>query len=124
MKLTISAPLQDEVEQVLAGIGKQYSPKSATAIVTDPRTGAIRALGNWPRVNANDPYGNGASVAQVDNAIQDHAVSLTYEPGSTFKAITVAGALQDKLITPSTSFDWPLVTTGSPGRRSPATSTR
>ncbi|HWF56429.1 MAG TPA: penicillin-binding protein 2 [Solirubrobacteraceae bacterium] len=104
--LTLNAPLQDEVEQVLAGIGAQYSPKLATAIVVDPQTGAILALANWPRVNANDPYA-GPSSAAVNNAIQDHAVSFTYEPGSTFKAVTVAGALQDGLITPSTVFDVP-----------------
>jgi cell division protein FtsI/penicillin-binding protein 2 len=72
----------------------------------NPNTGTILALANWPRINANDPYA-GASAATVDNAIQDHAVSFTYEPGSTFKAITVAGALQDGLITPSTPFDIP-----------------
>jgi cell division protein FtsI/penicillin-binding protein 2 len=106
LKLTVSAPLQDEVEQVLAGIGAQYQPKSATAIVMNPHTGAIMALGNWPRINDNNPYG-GASPSVVNNAIQDHAVSLTYEPGSTFKAITVAGALQDGKVTPNTSFDVP-----------------
>lgn len=107
LRLTISAPLQDEVEQVLAGVGAAYSPRFATAIVMDPRTGAIRALGNWPKVNANDPYGSGANAAAVDNAIGDHAVSFTYEPGSTFKAVTVSGALQDGLITPTTSFTIP-----------------
>jgi cell division protein FtsI (penicillin-binding protein 3) len=106
LRLTISAPLQDEVEQVLAGVGKEYSPKLVTAIVMRPSDGAILALGNWPRVNANNPYADG-TTAQIDNAIQDHAVSFTYEPGSTFKAVTVAGALQDGLITPSTHFDIP-----------------
>jgi cell division protein FtsI/penicillin-binding protein 2 len=106
LQLTLSAPLQSEVEQVLAGVGASYSPQSATAIVMNPDTGAILALANWPRINANDPYA-GASTATVNNAIQDHAVSFTYEPGSTFKAITVAGALQDGLITPDTQFDLP-----------------
>jgi cell division protein FtsI (penicillin-binding protein 3) len=106
LRLTISAPLQDEVEQVLAGVGKEYSPKLVTAIVMRPSDGAILALGNWPRVNANNPYADG-TTAQIDNAIQDHAVSFTYEPGSTFKAVTVAGALQDGLITPTTEFDVP-----------------
>ncbi|HWE13283.1 MAG TPA: penicillin-binding protein 2 [Solirubrobacteraceae bacterium] len=106
LQLTLSAPLQSEVEQVLAGVGAAYSPQSATAIVMNPHTGAILALANWPRINANDPYA-GASAATVNNAIQDHAVSFTYEPGSTFKAITVAGALQDGVITPSTTFDIP-----------------
>ena len=107
LKLTISAPLQDEVEQVLAGVGATYSPVSATAIVMDPSTGAIKALGNWPRVNANDPYPAGVSASVTNNAIQDHAVSFAYEPGSTFKAFTVAGALQDHLVTPDTSFTIP-----------------
>ena len=106
LQLTISAPLQDEVEQVLAGVGKEYSPKFATAIVMRPSDGAILALGNWPRVNANNPYADG-TTAQINNAIQDHAVSFTYEPGSTFKAVTVAGALQDGLITPTTHFEVP-----------------
>jgi cell division protein FtsI/penicillin-binding protein 2 len=106
LALTIDAQLQDEVEQVLSQVGAQYAPQLATAIVMNPQTGAILALANWPRVNANDPW-SGPSTSAVDNAIQDHAVSFTYEPGSTFKAITVAGALEDGLIAPSTQFDVP-----------------
>ena len=55
LRLSIDAALQDYVEQVLAGVGAQYSPQGATAIVANPRTGAILALANWPRFNANDP---------------------------------------------------------------------
>jgi cell division protein FtsI/penicillin-binding protein 2 len=105
MRLTVSAPLQNEMEQVLAGVGKEYQPKLATAIALNPQTGAILGLANWPSVNANDPFQG--TPAQVNNAIQDHAVSFSYEPGSTFKAITVSGALQDRLITPSTEFNVP-----------------
>jgi cell division protein FtsI/penicillin-binding protein 2 len=103
LRLTIDAPLQDYVEQVLAGVGAQYSPQGATAIVADPRTGAILALANWPRFNANDP------LQAPESAWEDKAVGFSYEPGSTFKAITVAGALQDGLITPDTMFDIPPV---------------
>jgi cell division protein FtsI (penicillin-binding protein 3) len=103
IQLTVDAALQDEVEQVLAGVGAQYSPKGATAIVTNPRTGAILALANWPRVNANQP----SSAPQT--AWEDQAVGFSYEPGSTFKAITVAGALQDRLVSPNTMFDIPPV---------------
>jgi len=103
LRLTIDAALQDEVEQVLAGVGAQYSPKGATAIVMNPQTGAIMALANWPRVNANNPS-NSPTYAS-----QDRAVNFNYEPGSTFKAITVAGALQDGLVTPSTLFNIPSV---------------
>jgi cell division protein FtsI (penicillin-binding protein 3) len=103
LKLTIDAALQTEVEQVLAGVGAQYSPKGATAIVMNPNTGAIMALANWPRVNANDPLG------APPYADEDRAVGYNYEPGSTFKAITVAGALQDGVVTPSTNFNVPSV---------------
>jgi cell division protein FtsI/penicillin-binding protein 2 len=101
LKLTIDSALQEEVEQVLAGVGAQYSPKGATAIVADPRTGAILALANWPGFSANDPF------AVRESAWENQAVGFSYEPGSTFKAITVAGALQDGLITPNTMFDIP-----------------
>ena len=103
LQLTIDAALQDEVEQVLAGVGAQYQPKGATAIVMDPNTGQILALANWPRINANDP----ASAPSYAN--EDRAVGFNYEPGSTFKAFTVAGALQDGVVTPSTQFNIPSV---------------
>jgi cell division protein FtsI/penicillin-binding protein 2 len=103
VQLTLDAALQNEVEQVLAGVGEQYSPHAATAIAMNPDTGAILALANWPRVNANDP--NAVRTA----ADRDHAVADSYEPGSTFKAITVAGALQDGVVTPSTPFNIPPV---------------
>jgi cell division protein FtsI (penicillin-binding protein 3) len=103
VQLTIDSALQDEVEQVLAGVGAQYSPKGATAIVMDPNTGAILALANWPRVNANDV------AAAPSYASENRAVAYNYEPGSTFKAFTVAGALQDGLVTRDTQFGVPSV---------------
>ena len=103
IRLTIDAALQDEVEQVLAGVGAQYSPKGATAIAMDPNTGAILALANWPRVNANDPSG------APSYANEDRAVGFNYEPGSTFKAFTVAGAIQDGVVTPQSQFNIPSV---------------
>jgi cell division protein FtsI/penicillin-binding protein 2 len=103
VQLTIDSALQDEVEQVLAGVGAQYSPKGATAIAMDPNTGEILALANWPRVNANDPSG------APSYASENRAVSYNYEPGSTFKAITVAGALQDGVVTRDTQFNVPAV---------------
>ncbi len=99
--LTIDSALQGEVEQVLAGVGEQYQPRGATAIAMNPNTGAILALANWPRVNANDPAG------APSYATEDRAVGFNYEPGSTFKAITVAGALQDGVVAPDTQFNVP-----------------
>ncbi len=101
VELTIDAGLQEKVESVLAGVGQVYKPKGATAIAMDPQTGEVLALANWPRVNANDLAG------APSYASEDRAVGYTYEPGSTFKAITVAGALQDGVVTPQTQIFLP-----------------
>jgi cell division protein FtsI/penicillin-binding protein 2 len=103
VRLTLDSRLQEQAEQVLAEVGKTWQPKGATAIVMDPNSGAILALANWPRVNAN------ALDEAPDYARRDRAISDTYEPGSTFKAFTVAAALEDKEVTPDTGFDIPPV---------------
>ncbi|HMI72835.1 MAG TPA: penicillin-binding protein 2, partial [Solirubrobacteraceae bacterium] len=101
LELTIDAAIQDKVERVLADVGATYRPHGATAIVMNPTTGEVLALANWPRVDANDP------ASAPSYAKQDRAVGYTYEPGSTFKSITVAGALQDGTVSPTTTFDLP-----------------
>ncbi len=101
VRLTLDAAIQDKVEEVLAGVGATYRPKGATAVVMDPRSSEVLALANWPRVDANDP----ASAPGYAN--QNRAVGYTFEPGSTFKAITVAGALEEGSVTPQTRFDLP-----------------
>jgi cell division protein FtsI/penicillin-binding protein 2 len=98
LSLTLDANIQQRTEQVLGAVGRVFNPKDATAIVMDPRSGAILAMADWPQVNANDPS------ATSPEALENRAVSFDYEPGSTFKAVTVAGALQQNLVTPSTSF--------------------
>lgn len=101
LELTLDAGLQNKVESVLDGVGQVYKPKGATAIVMDPQTNEVLALANWPRVDANDVGGAPAY------ATQNRAVGYTFEPGSTFKAFTVAGAIEDGTVTPDTSFFLP-----------------
>jgi cell division protein FtsI/penicillin-binding protein 2 len=101
VRLTLDANLQTRAEDVLAEVGRTYQPKGATAIVMDPNSGAVLALANWPQVDANRP-GNAPDYAR-----EDRAIGATYEPGSTFKAFTVAGALEEGRVTPETSFDLP-----------------
>ena len=101
LQLALDAELQSKVEEVLAHVGVAWRPKGATAVVMDPRSGEILALANWPRVDANDLGGAPAYAAQ------DRAVGFNYEPGSTFKAFTVAGALEDGVVRPDDVFHLP-----------------
>ena len=101
MRLTLDAALQERVEAVMGGVGQAHRPRAATALVMDPRNGEVLALSNWPRVDAND-IGSAPQYAR-----QNRAVGASYEPGSTFKAFTVAGALEEKLINPTTKLDLP-----------------
>lgn len=101
VELTIDANLQDKVESVLDGVGQVFRPRGATAIVMNPQTNEVLALANWPRVNANDP-GGAPAYAQ-----RNLAVGYTFEPGSTFKAFTVAGALADHVVSPDTPISVP-----------------
>lgn len=102
IQLTIDSDLQDKVESVLEGVGRTYTPRGATAIVMNPQTSEILALANWPRVDANDPGG------APGYANQNRAVGFTFEPGSTFKAFTVAGALEDGTATPEKTYYLPI----------------
>ncbi len=98
IQLTLDPVIQQKAEEVLAGVGETYSPKGATAIVVDPRSSEILAMANWPPV---DP----ADFSEATNEeLMNQATSLNYEPGSTFKAFTVAAALEEHKVTPTTEF--------------------
>jgi cell division protein FtsI/penicillin-binding protein 2 len=101
IELTIDPVVQQETERVLASVGETYTPVGATAIVVDPRNSQILAMANWPPVDPND-------LSEVSNDdLVNRATSFNYEPGSTFKAFTVAAALEEKLVTPTTEFVLP-----------------
>lgn len=101
LRLTLDAELQGKVEDVLAQVGLAWRPKGATALVMDPYSNTILAMANWPRVDAND------SAGAPSYAALNRAVGFNYEPGSTFKAFTVAGALEEKVVTPGDIFHLP-----------------
>jgi cell division protein FtsI (penicillin-binding protein 3) len=101
LHLTLDAAIQERTEAILNEVGQTYQPAGATAVVMDPRTGEVLALANWPRVDPND-VGEAPGYARQNRAIQ-----ASYEPGSTFKAITVSGALEEKLVEPETQLAVP-----------------
>ena len=99
--LTLDHTLQSNAQAVLRDTVRKWHAKSATAIVLDPATGAVRAMAVAPGFDAND-------YPKVWRAFQrNRAVTDTYEPGSTFKLVTVAGALSDRLVSPTTRFTLP-----------------
>lgn len=97
--LTIDAGIQHIVETELADAMKKHTPVSASAIVVRPRTGEILAMATLPTFDPNDP---GATDAQNR---RNRVITDMSEPGSTFKIVTVSGALDDKLITLQDRFD-------------------
>ena len=99
--LTLDHTIQANAQTVLRDTVAKWHAKSATAIVLDPTTGAVRAMATAPGFDAN-------SYPQVWRVLQrNRAVTDTYEPGSTFKLVTVAGALSERLVSPSTTFTLP-----------------
>ncbi len=102
VSLTLDADIQQRTEAVLSAVGGVFHPTDATAIVMNPDTGAILAMASWPQLNPNDP--GSYTKAGLEAALENRAVSFNYEPGSTFKAVTVSAGLQEGLITPSTEF--------------------
>jgi cell division protein FtsI (penicillin-binding protein 3) len=99
--LTLDHTIQANAQAVLRDTVRKWHAKSATAIVLDPATGAVRAMATAPGFDAN-------SYPQVWRVLQrNRAVTDTYEPGSTFKLVTVAGALSERLVSPSTQFTLP-----------------
>jgi cell division protein FtsI/penicillin-binding protein 2 len=96
--LTIDHRIQAHAEAVLRATVKQWGAKAATAVVLDPHTGAVLAMANAPSFDANK-----FSAASADRR-RNRAITDTYEPGSTFKLVTVSGALSEKLVAPSTKF--------------------
>ncbi len=98
IQLTLDPLIQEKTERALAEVGETYTPKGATAIVVEPQSGQILAMANWPPVDPDDL----ADASSED--LMNRATGFNYEPGSTFKAFTVAAALEEKLVTPTSTF--------------------
>jgi len=97
--LTIDQQIQYIAERELATAIEQTHAISGTIIVENPHTGEILALANQPTFNPN------LTREITSDKLKNHAVSDVYEPGSTFKLVTISAALEEKLTTPKEVFD-------------------
>ncbi|HEX2853176.1 MAG TPA: penicillin-binding protein 2 [Opitutaceae bacterium] len=100
--LSLDCNVQDIVEQELEYIAQKFQPEKATIIVSDPRTGFILAMGNYPTFDLNE-YRKVPKEAQA--SMKNIAVTDVYEPGSTFKIVAASGAINEGLATATSRFD-------------------
>ncbi|QGG56902.1 PASTA domain-containing protein [Paenibacillus sp. B01] len=98
LKLTLDAEIQNFLQDAIQKVYDEYKPESVTAIAADPNTMEILGMGSLPSYDPND-----YSKYKVGN-FYNHAVSSLYEPGSTFKIVTLASAVQEGVFNPNATY--------------------
>ncbi|MDR6551373.1 penicillin-binding transpeptidase domain-containing protein [Paenibacillus qinlingensis] len=99
VRLTIDKNIQFYLESALAKVNDKWHPKSLTAIAVDPKTMEILGMANTPTFNPNT-YWNYDPQKDFRNG----AISSRYEPGSTFKLVTLAGAVEEGVFNPTETY--------------------
>lgn len=99
--LTIDSQIQYITEKNLEEVCEKYNAPGGTAIVMDPNSGEILAMATYPSFDPNNYQDYDAQFYKAG------AISFTYEPGSTFKIINVAGALDNNTVGKDQVFDLP-----------------
>jgi cell division protein FtsI (penicillin-binding protein 3) len=97
--LTIDETIQFVAEKELDRAITETHAKAGTVVVQDPSSGELLAVANWPAFDPNNA-GNSAPEARIDRA-----VASAYEPGSTFKVLTLTGAIENGVATPTELVD-------------------
>ncbi|MGH7943680.1 MAG: peptidoglycan D,D-transpeptidase FtsI family protein [Opitutaceae bacterium] len=100
--LSIDTIVQDIVEQELTYLATTFEPLKASIVVSDPRNGFILAMANYPTFDPNE-YNKVPKEEQV--RMKNVAVADIYDPGSVFKIVPAAAALEERLVAPQTVFD-------------------
>jgi cell division protein FtsI (penicillin-binding protein 3) len=101
VRLTLDDKLQANAQSVLLRTVRRWGARAASAVVLDPRTGEVLAMASEPGFDTN-------RYPEMDEDTQrNRAVTDTYEPGSTLKVVTVAAALSERVVTPSSAFVLP-----------------
>ena len=112
---SLDVNLQKFAQQEADKVMKAKKAKNVRIIMMNPQDGQIYAMVNLPEFDLNDPYKTDQKVQLSENGTQDylnqkwrnHCVSDTYEPGSTFKVITAASALEANVVKLNDTFQCP-----------------
>jgi len=110
VSLTIDETIQYIAEKELARAIDDTHAKAGTVLVQDPNSGELLALANWPTFDPND------AGSYPDEARMNRAVSAAYEPGSTFKVLTLTGAIENGVTNPNALIDCQMGKIQLPGR--------
>ncbi|WP_211745443.1 penicillin-binding transpeptidase domain-containing protein [Paenibacillus sp. Marseille-Q4541] len=106
LKLTLDDTIQFYIEEAMKKTVEKYDPISMTVIAADPNTMEILGMANMPNYNPNSYW-----ESEPKNFF-NHATQSIYEPGSTFKIVTLAGAVEEKLFNPNATYESGSVTVG------------
>ncbi|MDQ1003827.1 penicillin-binding protein 2B [Neobacillus niacini] len=95
--LTIDKKIQTFLEDAMNKVVEEYKPKKIIAIVADPKTGNILAMGQRPSFHPKTKEG-------IENSWHNEAIETSFEPGSTMKIFTLAAAIEENKFNPNDLF--------------------
>lgn len=95
--LTLDKKIQTFLEDAMNKVVEEYKPKKIIAIVADPKTGNILAMGQRPSFHPKTKEG-------IDNSWHNEAIEISFEPGSTMKIFTLAAAIEENKFNPNELF--------------------
>ena len=95
LQLSLDQMIQHIVEREVEDLAEEYDPESVSIIVSEPTTGALLALANYPSYDLNE-YFNTAKYPVANQ--RNRALTDSFEPGSTFKVVPIAAALNEGLV--------------------------
>ena len=97
--LTVNYDIQTSIERELSNVMEKYNADGAWAIAMEPSTGKILGMASYPSFNPNNYQDY--SIEEINRNL---AIWATYEPGSTFKIVTLASALEEDVISLDDTF--------------------
>lgn len=104
LTLTIDEQIQNLAEKVAKETLDQNSAKSVSITIMNPQNGEILAMVTTPGYNLNKPYVEGKTDSEIQKIWKNRAISNVFEPGSIFKVITAAAALENNVVTDQDRF--------------------
>jgi len=108
VQLSIDSYVQSAIEEEVAKIVKDMNPDSVSIIVSDPYSGFLLGLANYPTFDPNKYFESELSDRR------NRSLTDPLEPGSTFKIVAVSGALEDRKVNPNTLIDCSIETLRMP----------